>query len=229
MFTNKLLRLALLLLAFTLNGCGGSAGASLGAFPALTKTVGDIAFNLVSPSSDSPGAFTYTSSNTAVATISGISVTIIGAGTTTITATQTASGKWGSASVSAVLTVSPRTCISPAVLVSGVCTAISLPGNFVAYAGHSWMPVSLIGNWADANAFCTQTTINAQTGWRLPNDFELTELSQKFILKDIGWSLGKTWTSKAGVAAATRITQDLNTIKAGEEFETGSAYFTCIK
>jgi len=69
-------------------------------------TVGDAPFDLTDPTSDSPGAFTYTSSNTAVATISGATVFVVGPGTTTITATQVASGAFVSGSVNADLYVS---------------------------------------------------------------------------------------------------------------------------
>jgi hypothetical protein len=64
---------------------------------------------LTPPTSNSLGAFTFTSSNTAVATITvndGVSsINVIGAGTTTITATQAASGDYASASTSVSLTV----------------------------------------------------------------------------------------------------------------------------
>lgn len=52
-----------------------------------TKTYGDAAFTLPA-STDKSKTITYTSSNTAVATVSGNTVTIKGAGTTDITATQ---------------------------------------------------------------------------------------------------------------------------------------------
>lgn len=64
----------------------------IGNFIVPAKNLGDAAFDLTAPSSNSPGAFSYTSSNLAVATISGSTVTIVGAGVSTITATQAASG-----------------------------------------------------------------------------------------------------------------------------------------
>ena len=73
-------------------------------FTIPSKTFGDAAFTL-SPTSNSPGAFTFTSSNTSVATISGSIVTIIANGTSTITATQASSGDYSSATATATLTV----------------------------------------------------------------------------------------------------------------------------
>ena len=70
------------------------------------KTYGNAPFDLTDPSSNSAGAFTFTSSNTQVATISGRTVTIVGAGTTTITATQAASGDYATGSTAASLVVS---------------------------------------------------------------------------------------------------------------------------
>ncbi len=61
---------------------------------------------IVQPGSNSSGAFTYTSSNTTVATIvNGNEIQVITGGTTVITATQAADGSYGSGSVIATLTV----------------------------------------------------------------------------------------------------------------------------
>jgi hypothetical protein len=78
----------------------------LGSFPNINKTYGDPPFTLVNPTSGSPGAFSYTSGNTDVATVLGNTVTLQEAGTSTITATQAASGGYGSATTSCLLTVS---------------------------------------------------------------------------------------------------------------------------
>jgi len=61
---------------------------SISNFNNIIKRFGDPPFSLTQPTSNSNGAFTYISSNTAVATISGNTVTIVGPGETTITATQ---------------------------------------------------------------------------------------------------------------------------------------------
>lgn len=79
--------------------------AFLSDFNALTKTLYDGLFIIAPPTTDSSGAFTYVSSDTNVATINGSTVTIVGAGTTTITATQAADATHLSNSISADLTV----------------------------------------------------------------------------------------------------------------------------
>ena len=73
-------------------------------FANISKTFGESAFAL-SPSSDSLGAFTFTSSDTSVATISGSTVTILKNGVSTITATQAANGNYSSGTATATLTV----------------------------------------------------------------------------------------------------------------------------
>ena len=78
---------------------------TLGALAVSNKVFGDAPFNLTPPTTNSAGAFTYTSSNTAVATISGSTVTIVGVGTSTITATQAATASYATASTTATLTV----------------------------------------------------------------------------------------------------------------------------
>ena len=77
----------------------------IGPLTVPAKYVGDLPFDLTDPTSDSPGAFSYTSSNLAVATISGHTVTIVGAGTSTITANQAASPPYLAGSVTGTLVV----------------------------------------------------------------------------------------------------------------------------
>ena len=80
-------------------------------FSVPSKVYGDASFTIVDPSSNSPGAFRYTSSNTSVATISGNTVTIVGGGNATITATQSASGNYITGTINATLTVNKATTI----------------------------------------------------------------------------------------------------------------------
>ncbi|WP_310594203.1 LamG-like jellyroll fold domain-containing protein [Flavobacterium sp.] len=86
---------------------------TIGAMTAITKTAEDPAFTLTAPTSNATGAFTFTSSNTAVATISGNTVTIVGAGTATITATQATDANYLAGSTSTTLTVAVGTTQSP--------------------------------------------------------------------------------------------------------------------
>ena len=71
----------------------------------ITKIVGDPPFILVNPSSASSGVFSYSSSNSNVATISGNTVTIHDTGSSVITVTQAAAGSYLSATTTFTLTV----------------------------------------------------------------------------------------------------------------------------
>ena len=74
-------------------------------FTVPSKNYGDAAFSLVDPSSNSIGAFTFSSGTPSVATISGRYVTIQGIGSTIITASQAETNIYTSKDISAVLVV----------------------------------------------------------------------------------------------------------------------------
>ena len=72
----------------------------------ISKYTNDADFTITDPASPSSGAFSYASSDTSVATVSGNTVSIQGAGSTTITVTQAANGSYSSGTTTATLTVS---------------------------------------------------------------------------------------------------------------------------
>jgi len=74
-------------------------------FPNFTKVIGNPAFAISSPTTKSNGAFTYTSSNPAVATFSGNFITIVGVGFTNITAVQASTANYTSATITNTLQV----------------------------------------------------------------------------------------------------------------------------
>jgi hypothetical protein len=80
-------------------------------FSIPTKTIGDAAFTITAPTSNSTGAFVYISSNTAVATVAGSTITIVGAGSSTITAVQANTVTYTSGAIAATLTVNPITTV----------------------------------------------------------------------------------------------------------------------
>jgi uncharacterized protein YjdB len=81
---------------------------TLGDFTVPSQLVGAAPITLTAPTSNSGGAFTFTSSNTAVATISGTTLTIVGLGSSNITATQAADGGYGTGTAIAVFNVTPN-------------------------------------------------------------------------------------------------------------------------
>ncbi|MFC6877558.1 beta strand repeat-containing protein, partial [Flavobacterium myungsuense] len=121
---------------------------TIGTFTVPGKLLGDAAFTLTAPTSNSAGAFTYSSNNSAVATVSGSTVTVVGAGSATITATQAADGSYGAGSKTAVLTVTPPA--APAQPARNAWDVVSLySDNYTATAGAGWQNgtnVSISGN-----------------------------------------------------------------------------------
>lgn len=77
-----------------------------------------------------------------------------------------------------------------------VVAAVALPAGYLSQGGLTWMPVTFYDTWANANAYCANTTINGQTGWRLPTHPELSALYNSGALAGSqGWTLGNTWSS----------------------------------
>ncbi|MET3979047.1 uncharacterized protein (TIGR02145 family) [Mucilaginibacter sp. UYP25] len=76
-------------------------------FTISAKLTTDAPFVLTKPTSNSKGAFIYTSSDITVATVSGDKVTIKGAGVAEIKAEQAAAGNYSAGAATATLTVTP--------------------------------------------------------------------------------------------------------------------------
>lgn len=243
----KLRYISAVAIALMLSACGGGGGVPLGDFPAITATEGDPAIKLKAPTSDSPGKFVFTSSDTKVATIDGEMLTPLAAGTSTITASQPSVGSYNPTSTSMTLTVvarvckapqvnekgvcvTPPTCVAPAVVKDGVCTAPAFTASFVTQNNRRWMPAVLIDNWGNANAFCAGTKIDGQTGWKLPTQFDLTELYGSGAINGQGWTLGLTWTTTGDDVQHVHTPVNLSngTIGASIADATG-AYFTCMR
>jgi Tfp pilus assembly major pilin PilA len=248
MKNKRLYSLLIATVVLVLAACGGGSGVKLGAFPAITKTEGDAAFTLTAPSSASPAAFTFSSSDPAVASISGSTVTVLLAGTTTITAGQPQMGSYNPTSTGAVLTVLARVCAAPtvrdngqcvqpctapAVRKNGACVAPTVAGaNVVTNGSLTWMPVTFSANWTDANAFCTTSTINGLTGWRLPTEFDLSTLFASGSMSGQGWSLQRTWTSTSGSGVvASHVVVNLGSASGdkNDQANDNSANVACVR
>ena len=80
--------------------------ATVGAFSVPAKNVGDANFTITPPTSNNSSPFTYSSTNTSVATIvGGNQIHIVTGGTTTITASQVSDGTYGPTSKTATFVV----------------------------------------------------------------------------------------------------------------------------
>ncbi len=141
--------------------------ASLSGFSVASKTFGDAPFALTAPSTNSDGAFTYSSSNPAVATISGRTVTIVGAGTTTITATQAATFNYKTNFITAQFEV-----ITPPLTLSGSTVVFTgdpaiVPTSSARFiqsdirGTNEWFAVIKDGMKADITAYATDATVSS--------------------------------------------------------------------
>jgi hypothetical protein len=246
MTAKNVMKILGLVAACIIAACGGGGGVTLGAFPAINATEGDAAITLTAPTSKSPAAFVFSSSNPQVATVNGNTLTILLAGTSTITAQQPSLGSYNPTTTSAVLTVkarvctapavnqggvcvTPPTCTSPATVQNGVCTAPATTASFVTQNGRTFMPATRADTWANANAFCTGTTINGTTGWKLPLALELSNLYSSGAMNGKDWVLGKTWSDMAGSAASSHSALNLSTGVAGDEADGSGAFVTCVR
>jgi len=101
-------------------------------------------FTITAPTSNSAGSFSYTSSNTSVATISGSTVTVHSVGSTVITATQAADPTDGYISGSIVATLNvgyPGPTTAAAVPTASSANVLSLYGNtYTNVSGTNWEP-----------------------------------------------------------------------------------------
>lgn len=120
-------------------------------------------------------------------------------------------------------------CIAPATNQNGMCVAPLTAGSFVTQNGHSWMPVTLADTWDNANVFCNNTTINGMTGWRLPTQFDLTELYASGAISGHGWTKGPTWSSTGYPALNSYYTVNMTNGAAQESQSGAGAYVTCVR
>jgi hypothetical protein len=227
--TKRLFALAAACTLTLLAACGGGDGVPLGEFPAMTKTEGDAPFELKAPTSKSPAAFSFESSDTNVATINGNMVTVLAAGPTTITARQGSLGSYNPTSTSALLTVKERTCVAGAVRnKTGLCVPPDSTARDLTRNGLSWLPprstVKL--SWSEADAYCKAVSYQGKTGWALPGRSELTELATSGALAGQEWALGDTWSATADTAT-THSAVDTTTGTIASLMSDNKLYVTC--
>jgi hypothetical protein len=133
---------------------------TISGFSVGSKVMGSGDFALTAPTSNSSGAFSYTSSNTAVATVTGSTVHLVGVGTTTITANQAATGSYGAGttSTSFVVTAAPPTLAAPTAPARNAWDVTSVfSGAYTDLTG-----VELYPNWGQSTTY-EQVAIGGDT------------------------------------------------------------------
>jgi hypothetical protein len=113
-------------------------------FTIPSKNMGNTPFSITAPTSNSTGAFTYTSSNPAVATILGSTITIVGIGNTTIKATQAAVGGFTAGTKSTMFTVNSGLASAPT---TAAPTPTKLPANVISLFSNAYTNIP-VGTWS---------------------------------------------------------------------------------
>lgn len=161
---------------------------TIGAFNVPSKMMGSVPFQITPPTSNSGGAFSYTSSNTSVATISGSTVTVVGIGTSTITATQAAFGTFASGTTTATFIVT-----------ANIPAANIASDNFDAASG-----TALTANgWVAHSSSTTNPILITSPGLLFPNYFgsgignaaSVTSIGQDVSLQFTSVSSGTVYAS----------------------------------
>src|SRR6185369_5378344 len=129
--------------------------------PLVARTYGDAAFDLSATGGASGNTVTFSSSNPAVATISNNTVTIKGAGTATITASQTGNGNYASATAQQLLTINRAALTITAKDTSRAYNAAD-PAFSVAYSGFAYGETE--SSLAGAPALSTTAIISSPLG-----------------------------------------------------------------
>jgi hypothetical protein len=113
-------------------------------FTIPSKNLGNAPFIITAPTSNSTGAFTYTSSNPAVATVAGSTITIVGIGNTTIKATQAAAGSYTAGTKSTMFTVNSGLAGAPT---TAAPTPTKLPANVISLYSNAYTNVP-VDTWS---------------------------------------------------------------------------------
>lgn len=169
---------------------------TIGVFSVPSKMMGSAPFQLMAPTSNSGGAFSYTSSNASVATISGSTVTVVGIGNSTITATQAEFGSFASGTTTAIFTVT-----------ASIPAANIASDNFVGAAG-----TALTANgWVAHSSSTTNPILTTSPGLTFPNYYgsgignaaSVTSIGQDVSLQFTTVSSGTVYASFLIKAAAS--------------------------
>ena len=113
----------------------------LSSFAAVNKTFGDAPFTITAPTSSVAGSFSYQSGTTSVATVNGSTITIVGQGSSVITANfvpQNTDDYVSNVTITMTLTVAARQLATPAVptvvVTSGTLKSFTVSWNAVSNA-----------------------------------------------------------------------------------------------
>ncbi len=135
---------------------------TIGVFNSITKTFGDAPFTITPPTTNSPGAISYSSSDNNVATVNGNQITIVGVGTATIYYNQAGTTNFFSGFTNTTLTVN-----SAAPTITSFSPGLACPGTTVTITGTNFTgatAVTIGGIAVSSFNVVDATTITAVAG-----------------------------------------------------------------
>ncbi|MFY9479019.1 MAG: hypothetical protein WAQ08_15350 [Aquabacterium sp.] len=141
----------------------------------------------------------------------------------TVTNGQTVRVRHTSASAHSTLTTTTLS-------IGGVSAAFdttTVPTSYVAQGGLLWTPDNNVLNWNDADSYCSSTTIQGMTGWRLPSVSELQSLQSSGAALGQGWGLAGIWSSNWAGTGLHKFVAMVNG-NAGDYNDNSSVSFTCV-
>jgi len=187
-----------------------AGSATITGFNVPSKSLGDASFTITAPASNSSGAFSYSSSNTAVATVSGNIVTIVGVGDCNIKAAQAAAGAFVASICTAFFTV---TNYGPTIAAPDPTRlntdVLSLWGNtYTNVPGINWYPgwgqqTRYISYEIDGKSTINYSSLNYE-GVELLNDLDISTMT--YIHLDI-WSSNLTLLSLTLISTQPPLTE----------------------
>jgi len=225
---NLLKYTAIAIISLFLAGCGGGGGGGGGSTDiAISATATTTAQNLTantamtsfSPLTPSGGATPYTYSYTGT----------LPTGLSFDTSTGAVTGTPTVAYATANLVFSVRDAVNTyANTTSTVSFIVIVNVAYVVQGGLTWTQVTFDDTWTNANAYCTNTTINGQTGWRMPTQTELSALYASGAMNGQGWALGTTWSSTVA-NAYTHYLVNLGDGSVWSSMDLNSFYVSCVR
>jgi hypothetical protein len=100
--------------------------------------------------------------------------------------------------------------------------------NFVTLGSLIWMPIETQQTWFLANTYCTNTTINSKSGWRLPTRDELSTLFESGIAKNQVWGNYSPWSSTQNGSGYHYVLDLINGRSTHSENDSVSNFVMCV-
>lgn len=102
---------------------------------------------------------------------------------------------------------------------------IRVSREYIQSDGLTWMPVSIARTWSDAYLYCAGTTINGESGWRMPRLDELTAFYNTNALAGKGWVLDSVWSTNANPYSSFNLGTGITTLTDSAPIN----YVSCVR